>query len=150
MNQIVDVFYLHEEREGKISDPYIRGFSDYGQLKDFAKSVEDSEITRVCKVVEEYGGRIPGLVKDIGKAAVNVNKADILLSTVHKAKGPEWANVHITSDFPDLIEDGEFVDTLDPDEFNLIYVSVTRSICGLRFDNDSSIKRFILQAKRLV
>ena len=119
-------------------------------MKDFAKSVEDWEITSVCKVVEEYGRRIPGLVKDIGKAAVSANKADILLSTVHKAKGLEWPNAHITSDFPDLIKDDEFVDTLDPDEFNLIYVAVTRSMGGLRFDKDSSIKKFILKARKVV
>jgi F-box protein 18 (helicase) len=89
-------------------------------------------------------------VKEIGKAAVDATEADILLSTVHKAKGLEWANVHITSDFPDLIEDDEFVDTLDPDEFNLIYVAVTRSMGGLRFDKDSSIRKFILEAKKLV
>jgi len=150
MNQIVDVFHLYDGQAGKINDPYIKGFSGYTGLKDFAKSVEDWEITSVCKVVEEYGRRIPGLVKDIGRAAVSAKKADILLSTVHKAKGLEWPNVHITSDFPDLVEDDEFIDTLDPDEFNLIYVAVTRSMGGLRFDKDSSIKRFILEAKKLV
>jgi F-box protein 18 (helicase) len=150
MNQVVDVFHLYDGQAGRISDPCIKGFHGYGQLKDFAKSVEDWEITSVCKVVEEYGKKIPGLVKEIGKAAVDATEADILLSTVHKAKGLEWANVHITSDFPDLIEDDEFVDTLDPDEFNLIYVAVTRSMGGLRFDKDSSIRKFILEAKKLV
>ena len=45
------------------------------------------------------------------------------MSTVYKAKGPEWPNVHLAADFPDLIENWGVVDqkALDPDEFNLIY-----------------------------
>ncbi|MFC1885456.1 UvrD-helicase domain-containing protein [Thermodesulfobacteriota bacterium] len=151
MNQIFDLFYLYNGQNDRIHDSYIRSFSDYDRLRDFARNAEDWEILSKCRVVEEYGKRIPGLVKKIRKAAVEPSRANILLSTVHKAKGLEWNNVHIASDFPDLIENGNFVgqEDLDPDEFNLIYVAVTRSMGGLRFNDDSSIREFILKAKKI-
>jgi F-box protein 18 (helicase) len=148
--RIVDVYYLDSNKKDNIKDPYIRCFHDFEDLKDYAKATEDWEIMGVCRVVEEYGKRIPKLVEKITDAAVDMNKAKILLTTGHKAKGLEWANVHITSDFPDLVEDGEIIETssLEPDEFNLIYVAVTRSMGGLRFQPGSSIADFIIEAKK--
>jgi len=152
LNRIIDVFYLYDKQRNKIKDPYIRGFHTFEELKDFAYNAEDWEIGSVCKVVEKYERRIPSLVFNIKKAAVEPHQANILLSTVHKAKGLEWPNVHLTSDFPDLIEDDEILNdgSIDPDEINLIYVAVTRSMGGLRFDKDCSIPKFILKAKKLL
>ncbi len=150
--RIADVFYLDSNKRDKIYDPYIRCFYDFEDLKDYAKATEDWEIMGVCRVVEEYGKRTPKLVEKITDAAVDMHKAKILLTTGHKAKGLEWENVHITSDFPDLVEDGEIIEpsSLEPDEFNLIYVAVTRSMGGLRFQQGSSIPEFIKRANKRI
>lgn len=152
LNRIIDVFHLYDNQRRKITDPYIKGFHAFSELKDFAWDSEDWEIWSVCKVVEKYGRQIPALVANIRKAVVEPHQAHILLSTVHKAKGLEWPNVHLASDFPNLIEDDEIVDdgSIDSDEINLIYVAVTRSMGGLRSDKECSIREFILKAKRLV
>ncbi len=79
------------------------------------------------------------------EAAVDPDQAGILLTTAHKAKGLELDNVLIMDDFIDLIEWGQPIDPagVDPDEFNLIYVAVTRARVHLRFHKDSSIPLFI-------
>lgn len=152
LERISDIFHLYEEDRDSVKDPYIRCFYTYEGLKDFSRVTEDWEILSICKVVEEYSHRIPRLVKNITNAVVDTHEAEILLTTAHKAKGLEWTNVHIASDFPALIENDEFIDpdSLEPDEFNLIYVAVTRSIGGLRFHKDSSIAEFIRKAKTMV
>ena len=49
-------------------------------------------------------------------------------------------------DFLDLVDaDGQLADPAgsDPDEFNLIYVAMTRTIFNLRFDKKSTLPAFI-------
>ncbi len=69
----------------------------------------------------------------------------ILLTTAHKAKGLEWANVLLMEDFHPLLKEEKIMDPagVDPDEFNLIYVAMTRAMVNLRFDRESDIPEFI-------
>jgi F-box protein, helicase, 18 len=53
--------------------------------------------------------------------------------------------------FLDLIEDGQLIEPsgLDADEFNLIYVAMTRTIFNLRFDRESTLPSFIKLVQKL-
>ena len=135
-----------------VFDTYIKSFGRYAALKSYARDVEDLELLSVCGVVEEFEGRIPSLIKRITGKAVDVGEADITLTTAHKAKGLEWDNVLMMDDFQILSIDDQFIDPadIDPDEFNLIYVSMTRAMSNLRFDKKSNIPEFIkLYQRRL-
>ena len=145
LNTIKDVYHLHKGLHGNIYDRYISSFKSYRRLKSYTKTVEDVELASICKVVETHGQNIPHLLKMIQRKAVEFNRADIILTTAHKSKGLEWDNVLLIDDFPNLVENNELIDPndLEPDEFNLIYVAMTRTIHNLRFQKESSIPAFI-------
>lgn len=146
-----DVYYLYAGQRELIGDAYIKGFTDYGNLKAYAATVEEVELLSMCKVVEKYRGRLPNLVDAIAARAVESKAAQVMLTTAHKSKGLQWANVLLMGDFLDLIEDGRLIDPsgLDPDEFNLIYVAMTRAIHNLRFDKESTLPAFIKLVQKL-
>ncbi len=145
LNKIKDVYHLFASNPERISDKYIQSFDQYSDLKAYSRAVEDIELMSICKVVETYKYSIPNLVKMISEKAVDADEAEILLTTAHKSKGLEWQNVHLMSDFPSFIEKDNLINpnALDPDEFNLVYVAMTRTISRLRFDSDSSMPEFI-------
>ena len=126
-------------------DPYYKSFGDFQALKTYAQVVEDFEILSQCKLVEKYRSRLPGLVDRVMEKAKVQETAEIYLATAHKAKGLEWDQVLMMDDFLDLIKDGVPIDPggVDPDEFNLIYVAMTRAKRHLRFDKASDIPAFI-------
>ncbi len=107
--------------------------------------MEDFELSSVCKVVKKYTTSIPGHVDRIMEQAVDASQAGILLTTAHKSKGLEWSNVLLMDDFHPLVKEERIIDPagVDPDEFNLIYVAMTRAMINLRFDRKSDIPRFI-------
>jgi len=139
-----DVYYLYQQDHSRIKDAYIKGFTSFAELKSYARTVEDFELSSVCKMVEKYTTTIPSHVDRIMAQAVEGENA-ILLTTAHKSKGLEWANVLLTEDFHPLMKEGKIIDPtgVDPDEFNLIYVAMTRAMVNLRFDRESDIPEFI-------
>jgi F-box protein 18 (helicase) len=146
LNRMKDVYYLFAGRRERINDGYIKGFSDYRSLRAYAAAVEDMELLSICKVVENYRERLPRLVDEITARAGTTEDARVLLTTAHKSKGLQWENVLLMGDFLDLVDaDGQLTDPAgsDPDEFNLIYVAMTRTIFNLRFDKKSTLPAFI-------
>jgi F-box protein 18 (helicase) len=150
LNRIRDIYYLFASNHDRISDKYIKRFARYNDLKAYARAVEDIELMSICKVVDNYKFSIPNLVKMLSEKAVDAPEAEVLLTTVHKAKGLEWQNVHLMSDFPSFVENNAMINSnsLDPDEFNLVYVAITRTISRLRFDKDSNMPEFIKLANK--
>lgn len=142
-NMIKEVYHLFMDKP--VSDTYIGSFNNYEGLKHYAQAVEDLELLSICKVVEAYKHRIPNHIEQITEKAVETSKAQITLTTAHKAKGLEWDNVLVMDDFQDLVKEDSTIDPfeIEPDEFNLIYVAITRAMGNLRFNKDSSIPEFI-------
>nr|XP_006014182.1 PREDICTED: F-box DNA helicase 1-like [Latimeria chalumnae] len=108
----------------------------YSALKDYVQKAEDKELEAKITIVEKYSYRIPELVHRIYRYATPLQAfANVVLGTVHKAKGLEFDTVQITDDFAkvpcgkhniDRIP-GFRVDLVPPDEWNLLYVAVTRA-----------------------
>jgi F-box protein, helicase, 18 len=151
LSSLKDVYHLQAGRRELICDAYIKGFDDYGNLKAYAAAVEEIELLSICKVVEKYRGRLPILVEEITAKAVESQDAQITFTTAHKSKGLQWAHVLLMGDFLELVEDGQLIDPtgLDADEFNLIYVAMTRTIYNLRFDKESTLPAFIKLFQKL-
>ncbi len=146
-----DVYYLYKKNHSQIKNVYVKSFAGFRELQSYARAVEDFELSSVCTMVEKYTSSIPTHVDKIMKQSVEGDKAGILLTTAHKSKGLEWANVLLTEDFHPLLKEGKIIDPagVDPDEFNLIYVAMTRAMVNLRFDRESDIPEFIrLSLKR--
>jgi F-box protein 18 (helicase) len=152
LNRLKDAYYLYANRLREISDPYIKSFDCFSTMERYAREVDDFEIASMCRIAKEYGYQIPPLVETLKENSVEAGKADFLLTTAHKAKGLEWRCVRLADDFPNLIEGGEIIPRhrLEPDEFNLIYVSMTRAMDSLSFADGCSLVPFILKYKEVL
>lgn len=150
LDTLKDVYRLFAGDRRRVGDPYLQGFEHYEALKAYAGRVEDFELLGACKVVAKYRAAVPGLVDTLSATAVAADAADVVLTTAHKAKGLEWGNVLLADDFPRLLKDGAPIDAarLESDEFNLVYVAITRAIHNLRFQKPSSIADFIRVARQ--
>ncbi|KAF3826993.1 hypothetical protein GH733_002479 [Mirounga leonina] len=131
-----------EERKKQnlvIKDKFIRrwvhkeGFSGF---KRYVTAAEDKELEAKIAVVEKYNIRIPELVQRIEKCHIeDLDFAEYILGTVHKAKGLEFDTVHVLDDFVkvpcarhNLTQLPHFrVESFSEDEWNLLYVAVTRA-----------------------
>lgn len=145
LDRIIDIWILlqpEEERKKRnllIKDRFIRrwvhkeGFSGF---KRYVTAAEDKELEAKIAVVEKYNIRIPELVERIGKCHIeDLDFAEYILGTVHKAKGLEFDTVHVLDDFVkvpcarhNLAQLPHFrVESFSEDEWNLLYVAVTRA-----------------------
>ncbi|XP_061922329.1 F-box DNA helicase 1 isoform X2 [Entelurus aequoreus] len=104
-------------------------------LKTYAEHTNDRDLESKLSIVEKYRCRIPDLVKRLNKhSEPNAKNADFILSTVHKAKGLEFDTVMVTDDFVDVPCSSHYrkhfnfsFDQIPSDEWNLLYVAVTRA-----------------------
>lgn len=78
---------------------------------------QSPEVARLIKLVDRFG---PQAIKSLVKRVVDEKHADVTLSTVHQAKGREWATVQLASDFA-------HPDEMEEDELRVAYVAVTRA-----------------------
>nr|XP_033813910.1 F-box DNA helicase 1 isoform X2 [Geotrypetes seraphini] len=144
LDRILDIWVLlqpEEERKKKnlfIKDPFIKMWANrggFGALKQYAANAEDKELEAKITVVEKYNVRIPELVNRLYASHIQDPEfADFILGTVHKAKGMEFETVHVSDDFVKVpcarhnIQRLHFrVDLYAEDEWNLLYVAVTRA-----------------------
>lgn len=95
MSNLMDVYNLRYG--GEINDPLIAAFETFEELKEFAET--DVEIARRIEMVEKYGTNLPLILNDITRLNTNnVSEADVVLSTVHRAKGLEFDTVVLSED----------------------------------------------------
>jgi F-box protein, helicase, 18 len=149
-NRLLDVYRLFQGAPHRIRDPYIRSFPSFGELEAYARAVEDREAMSLCKVVQNHRHQIPLQVRAITEKAVDEKQAEVVLTTAHKAKGLEWSDVTLADDFPDLVVGGEPIskDDLEADEFNLIYVSLTRAMDRLRLAPGCSLQALLTHVRQ--
>ena len=131
---ITETWKLFEGRKKEVRDPYLKTFSSYEALRDYATQVEEFEWLGRCRLVEKHQGMIPELVEEMLEQLVAQEEAEVLFSTVHKAKGLEFAQVFLADDFPILVREGRPLprEELATEEVNMIYVAATRAIDRLQ------------------
>jgi len=125
-----DTYYLECGEHSSIKNGYIRSFSSFEDFESFAKDTQDAELLMRIRIVKEFGSEIPILIKRIQKQTQrDIKDADIIFTTAHKSKGLEFDNVKLSNDFTSLITDTNQIDLkLPPEELNLIYVALTRTL----------------------
>ena len=123
-DDLLDIFYLMTDQKQKMNK--YKNWKSYAQFTTFAKNVADVELLSKIKIVEKFGPRMLTIVQKVKtQCAKDIRKADIVLSTIHKAKGLEFDTVILLNDFPDM---GEGSGRWWPeDEKNLLYVAITRA-----------------------
>ena len=111
--------------------PAIKIFKSWTELNDHVEL--DFELKYITRYVEHYGDRVPWVLQALRRECLNApGGADLVYSTAHKAKGLEWDQVVIGDDFVDVFkpsEQGSGKPSRKPtdEEFNLLYVAVTRA-----------------------
>lgn len=106
--------------------PEFVGFKDWADVVDFAKSDEGESLRSFVGIVNAYGETT--LIQKLRSLARDEGGADLIVSTGHKAKGREWDDVTLFSDFePRLSKDAPPKQVLNQEEARLLYVAATRA-----------------------
>ncbi len=142
---LYDVLNLYNERHDQIRDPIIRNMKDMDDLEDFVEKTEDMQLSMMAEIVKEYGNDIYPLLqtlKNLHTGDDEREKAEVIFSTVHRAKGMEYDSVELVADFitearlqkPDKDKEKNEDKELDRlnEEINLLYVAITRAKVQLR------------------
>lgn len=143
---LYDVLNLHNENRGGIRDQLIRSMNDMEELKDYIEKTEDVQLGMMVEIVEEYGNEVPSLLKSLKSKHVGdeqKHEAEMIFSTVHRAKGMEYDDVQLVEDFvtearllklkAEMDEAKTAVNlTRWNEEINLLYVAITRTKGMLR------------------
>lgn len=115
-------------QEGKGTDhPELVMFNNWDELRVYATTEQaGSDLIALVRLIDNHGAEE---VKKAAGALVAENRADIVISTVHKAKGREWNRVKIATDFPEPRvhpQTNRYLPLSRPDMM-LAYVAVTRA-----------------------
>ncbi|GAA6227752.1 F-box DNA helicase 1 [Lates japonicus] len=163
LDKILDIWHLMKGQEPDhqprfIRDPLIRSFAKRSQnaflaLRTYIEQTEDLELGAKLNIVEKYRCRIPYLVKRLESCFEDdIHKADFIVGTVHKSKGLEFDTVMVTDDFVNIpcsrhnlrYNPHLSFDAVPDDEWNLLYVAVTRAKTSLIITNN--IRRILTMA----
>ena len=129
----LDLLNLSEGRGSEVKSAQIRAFENYKEVIDQIKgdgqgAGVDRELEKHVKLVDEYGALLPDLIDKLRRRSRSPEKADLSLSTAHRAKGLEWRSVEMLDDFVTLWdeEEQEWIESANDEEINLLYVAMTR------------------------
>lgn len=114
---------LYKNNLKMIKHDSLKGFRSWEHmLKEHKKSEEkDSNLSLLISFVEKYNDNLVETLEQLRNASdVKEKDADLIISTIHKAKGREWNNVVIEDDF-------KLSEKTSDEEWNLLYVAVTRA-----------------------
>lgn len=107
--------------------PELFAFNSWAEVQDYVESEEDGarDLKVFVRLIDDHG---PAALIAAANALTQEDRADLVVSTAHKAKGREWKRVKIGNDFrpPAADEDGNR-GRLSRPEAMLAYVSVTRA-----------------------
>jgi len=126
----LSVFYYKTMQFSRISPDYkfLTQFTSYDEFEAYLKDTEDAELTKAAEIVATYQDRIEVLYAKAVRC--NTTYSPLTLTTAHSAKGLEFDEVELEPDFPNLEEvqaDSKMSKTDKNNEFNLMYVAVTRA-----------------------
>jgi F-box protein 18 (helicase) len=134
---LYDVLNLYNNKPDKIRDKLIQSMKDLDELEEYIEKTEDVQLSMMAEIVKEYGDEIYGIIKTLKDLHVpdgDKTKAEMIFSTVHRAKGMEYDVVYLVDDFiteeklEKLKDKGETLNTAKlTEEINLLYVAVTRA-----------------------
>lgn len=136
---LYDVLSLYNNNHDRVRDKLIKSMNDLDDLEDYVEKTEDVQLGMMAGIVKEYGNEIPAILKRLKELHTgddSRDNAEMIFSTVHRAKGMEYDVVYLAGDFikeADLerAKNGQKKENVDTsklnEEINLLYVAVTRT-----------------------
>lgn len=107
--------------------PDLAGFSTWSEVVAYAEEEEDgADLQRLVGIINRIG--YPAVIDAI-RGLSPAEKAEVMVSTAHKAKGLEWNTVKVADDFARREPENEIqaLEGPDPADLMLAYVTVTRA-----------------------
>lgn len=124
--------------------PELYAFASWAQVQDHAENdPAGSDLKVFVKLIDEHG---PDAIIAMVDRLADERRAQVTLSTAHKAKGREWGTVRIADDFRAPRADPENPDELKPippADAMLAYVAVTRAKLGLERSALAFVDRYL-------
>ena len=106
---------------GEVEHPELGIYRSWDEVLEAVENGEAQDIGPMIRLIDKYSS---DAILSVCRYSTTPDKADVIVSTAHKAKGLEWDSVRIHSDFlPPKEETGQISRT----EAMLIYVAVTRA-----------------------
>lgn len=135
---LYDVLGLYQGKPDRIRDPLVKSMKDIDELEEYVEKTEDQQMGMMVELVKEYTTQLPGIIKELKELHIgdeDRDKAAMIFSTVHRAKGMEYDEVFLAGDFINekKLERWNTDKEKGPDkqkwneEINLLYVAVTRA-----------------------
>jgi F-box protein, helicase, 18 len=138
---LYDVLNLYNYNYDRIRDKLIKSMKSLDELEEYIEKTEDIQLAMMVEIVKEYDNEIPGIIKslkDLHTGDEEKSKAEMIFSTVHRAKGMEYDVVYLVNDFVTEEKLGklkaEHTEKEHPvniskwnEEINLLYVAATRT-----------------------
>ena len=113
------------KRGEKTWHPELMAFDSWVQVRAYVEESKEEarDLAVLVKLIDTFGEA--AILEAVGRA-VPEERAELVISTAHKAKGREFSRVRIASDFRDPRDEetGEW----DKGEGRLLYVALTRAI----------------------
>lgn len=119
-NSDVVSFVMAAERlqQGLTTDhPDLHCFDSWVGVEDYAKSDEGEDMRLMVNLINKF--RCRPIISALDNMPPE-NRADVVLSTSHKAKGREWDRVKLANDFRPI-------ERMDDAELRVLYVAATRA-----------------------
>lgn len=134
---LYDVLSLSNNSHDRIRDKLVKSMNNLDELEEYIEKTEDVQLSMMVELVKEYGNEIPGIIKSLKELHTGDEeraRAEMIFSTVHRAKGMEYDIVYLANDFiPEtklekLKADKEPLNMVKwNEEINLLYVAITRA-----------------------
>jgi len=147
---IKDAYYFSIGYSTK--NPMFSKFKDYYSMIEYAKSIEDSELIALDRMINKYGGQIPRIVDGIkNNTVIKKENADVIFSTCHRAKGQTYTiPVYISDDCFDIksIFKKAYIDKENInfeyyyEEMCILYVAITRAAGKIQLNDN--LKDYLL------
>lgn len=97
-------------------------FKSFQELKEYSESDMGGELKPVLKLLETYGKQ--RLLNILSATIDDPDKADVTITTAHKAKGLEWPIVRLANDFKLATK----TNIPSQEETNILYVAASRAL----------------------
>ncbi len=125
--------------------PELAYFYNWSDVQDYAETSEGSDIKTLVKLVDEHG---TDTIKQAVNSLSDMNHADYVISTAHKAKGLEWSRVQLDDDF--YYDVTTHAVKISPEELRLLYVACTRAEQNLDIHHISDLISGLKSGKKLL
>ncbi len=134
---ILDVKNLMSQKHEWIRNEFIAKFSDFKELNKYARDMNDISMLGTIGIVLKYMKvNLYELIAEMKESATDKMKdAEIVVTTAHKSKGLEWAQVELIDDFP-FASETKMGRADVAEELRLLYVAVTRAMNNVKIPEE--------------